>query len=610
MLRILSEYRPAAPPNTSLHVETRITGGINLQSNVAKICAAWVFFEDAIDLLVPQARRGNTNDHYSSNRTRARQDLSTGNNERVLYCAVLATPTWNDLQRIFGSGTYKANIKHVSGPFFNGEQEALVFEVRQHTSTYETEKSTAWIQLIVRFVASTLNQEPLTSVPNFFETIQTPQQKLNYIFFHMVKGDGLLDFYQERVAKLWNDKSLWCPTEPSFTSTEPISPAQSTSGDDVMLVDLTIPELSEIAPAADNDSWKRHPETVVQDQSVVHIAHNWPITNERENDFDRVLNPSKRPQDQSTDTSTTNLAVAICERQQEPPRYEQDQYTYTNTANLDERQQEPQRHQQDQYTDTNTANLVVASRERQQGPQRHEQDQYTDTYTANLVVAIRERQQKPQRHEQDQYTDTNTANIVVAIRERQQEPPAYYFAFGSNMSYHQMMSRNAPFRDRQPAALPKFSLRFNKRSIDGTQAYANVWPDESDENFVYGILYTGCTENTFLALDRFEGVRNGHYTRQTVKVVVPVVNGSPVSSTSSNGADTQTSRLQSWKEYGCNMRDVLEVDAVTYIAGANWIDESLKPRTSYLKKLLEGKDFLPRDYHRRLEQCARELVDL
>ena len=136
---------------------------------------------------------------------------------------------------------------------------------------------------------------------------------------------------------------------------------------------------------------------------------------------------------------------------------------------------------------------------------------------------------------------------------------AHYFAYGSNHNPLRMTERGVTFTDRQPASLPGYQFRLNKRRLNGTVA-ANI--QENSTETVHGVLYT-CTPDVFEKLDRFEGVKGGHYARVPVTVMC---GGTP--------------RV-----------------AITYVACANRIaDEICKVETEYLEHILCGRDLLPPDY--------------
>ena len=143
----------------------------------------------------------------------------------------------------------------------------------------------------------------------------------------------------------------------------------------------------------------------------------------------------------------------------------------------------------------------------------------------------------------------------------------YYFAYGSNLNPQRMKDRGVLFTKRELAQLNGYEFLLNKLRINGTAA-ANIRP--KDGSTLYGLLYT-CTPDVFQKLDVFEGVAAGHYSRETVVVMV-------------NG------RKQ---------------EAITYIASGSSCDDNLrKVDEDYLSHILCGKDLLPGDYVKYLESFS------
>lgn len=74
-------------------------------------------------------------------------------------------------------------------------------------------------------------------------------------------------------------------------------------------------------------------------------------------------------------------------------------------------------------------------------------------------------------------------------------------------------------------------------------------------------------------MDEYEGVADGHYRRKSVRV-------------------------------RCDIGE--ELEAVTYVAGESFLDDSLVPTDDYLRTILQGaRDHgLPQDYVREIESAA------
>jgi len=136
-----------------------------------------------------------------------------------------------------------------------------------------------------------------------------------------------------------------------------------------------------------------------------------------------------------------------------------------------------------------------------------------------------------------------------------------YFAYGSNMDPVRMKERIGQIPEAKAARLPGYVLRFNKRSQKHpTVGFANVVPDPASA--VHGILYD-IEEDELAAIDRHEGATRGHYSRESIEVLL---------------AD------------GCKL------EAIAYIACSEWIEDGLLPTKEYLNHLLAGADYLPPVY--------------
>ncbi|CAK0743674.1 gamma-glutamylcyclotransferase [Gammaproteobacteria bacterium] len=145
----------------------------------------------------------------------------------------------------------------------------------------------------------------------------------------------------------------------------------------------------------------------------------------------------------------------------------------------------------------------------------------------------------------------------------------WYFAYGSNLSCRQMEKRTGSIGETRLARLDGYRIAFNKRSCDGT-GKANIVPDSS--GVVFGVIYW-CSDEALSQLDDYEGVESGHYRQNLVRVK------------SDLGDD---------------------IEAITYIAGSSFIDDTLKPSASYLQTILQGAQHhgLPKDYISEIKQRA------
>jgi cation transport regulator ChaC len=147
----------------------------------------------------------------------------------------------------------------------------------------------------------------------------------------------------------------------------------------------------------------------------------------------------------------------------------------------------------------------------------------------------------------------------------------WYFAYGSNLSTEQKESRTGPIIEARRARLDGYRIAFNKRGKDGT-GKANIVGDP--DGTVWGVVYR-CSPAALDKMDTHEGVAGGHYARTQVRVRV-------------DAGD--------------------ELDAVTYIAGDSFVDNTLAPSKKYLETVLQGaRDHdLPHDYVREVERAAHQ----
>jgi cation transport regulator ChaC len=147
-------------------------------------------------------------------------------------------------------------------------------------------------------------------------------------------------------------------------------------------------------------------------------------------------------------------------------------------------------------------------------------------------------------------------------------PTAWYFAYGSNMSRAQMLSRAGEIFEERRARLETFDLVFNKKARGGS-ATANIQP--APGKAVEGVLYK-IAESAFRNLDRFEGAPV-HYRRTEVNVV------------DGNGAKTAA-----------------QVFIATKVEKTG-----LRPATHYLQAILDGagEHQLPAEYIERIKAAAQ-----
>jgi gamma-glutamylcyclotransferase (GGCT)/AIG2-like uncharacterized protein YtfP len=145
----------------------------------------------------------------------------------------------------------------------------------------------------------------------------------------------------------------------------------------------------------------------------------------------------------------------------------------------------------------------------------------------------------------------------------------WYFAYGSNLAVDQKEKRTGSIREALPCRLTGYRLAFNKRGSGG-QIYANIVPAAAAE--VWGVAYL-CNPQAIREMDEYEGVAGGHYEHLPVTVV---------------------------------LKSGEEVDAITYVAGDDFVCEAGNPSHDYLSKILRGARHhaLPEAYIAQIEAVA------
>ncbi len=123
----------------------------------------------------------------------------------------------------------------------------------------------------------------------------------------------------------------------------------------------------------------------------------------------------------------------------------------------------------------------------------------------------------------------------------------FYFAYGSNMKRARLEERVGTVTDHGMATLKDYRIAFNKKSRNDGTGKANILPAERED--VLGVLFE-MSENQIKTLDKHEG---GY-----LKVHKAV-------------------------EFGGEI-----IEAQTYVASENMINDSLLPDTEYLGLLIAG----------------------
>ena len=114
--------------------------------------------------------------------------------------------------------------------------------------------------------------------------------------------------------------------------------------------------------------------------------------------------------------------------------------------------------------------------------------------------------------EEEPLNDGRLRGDLCAMPTHAGTEPTLCFAYGSNMNRPQMRERCPKANVVGNAQLPGWRFRINARG------YATIVPD--DDGIVHGLLWT-LTRPDESALDRYEGVAQGLYTKRQLVVRAP-----------------------------------------------------------------------------------------
>ena len=174
------------------HVHVDLTG-INF-AGVRRICQNWAKYEDAIDLFLPESRRGNANRFCQS--VRHNGFLGHGTNKRV-NDYIGACEDMDELMACINPITseddpgryYKLNLR-------TGNKNTIEF--RAHSGTTDTEKLKRWINFVVAFVENSA----LSPAPKSFYDDRDAVHKFHRLFEWVVRGNSMYNFYYARALEL------------------------------------------------------------------------------------------------------------------------------------------------------------------------------------------------------------------------------------------------------------------------------------------------------------------------------------------------------------------------------------------------------------------------
>jgi gamma-glutamylcyclotransferase len=150
-----------------------------------------------------------------------------------------------------------------------------------------------------------------------------------------------------------------------------------------------------------------------------------------------------------------------------------------------------------------------------------------------------------------------------------------YFAYGSNMCLSRLMDRILDVKVISVGKLSNHKLLFNKRSIKDSSGKANAFFTANSCDCIFGVIYE-IEKYQKDKLDICEGVGKGYFK----------------------------------KEVSLILQNDKNIEAITYIADDNYIDNTLLPYSWYLEYLVVGAiDFnLPSYYIEKIKQ-TKTIID-
>ena len=139
----------------------------------------------------------------------------------------------------------------------------------------------------------------------------------------------------------------------------------------------------------------------------------------------------------------------------------------------------------------------------------------------------------------------------------------HYFAYGSNMNPERVTARGIKYSEILSGHLFGYELVFNKYSNKREGSAANI--ARCANEVTEGVLYLLADAEQITKMDPFEGFPI-HYTRKQLSIV------------------TDSGSANAW----------------VYIANRSFVKENLLPPRWYLNHLLGGREFLSKQYYKKL----------
>jgi len=192
-IKHILQHFPSVRLNKSMGFHVHIDVEKYSVSDLVKIFQQFLKYEDAIDSMMPRSRRtgsAESNSFFKSNLEMAKQAL--GRSKEGIMVSLSKCRSLRDLAHIVnptGQRYYKLNIQNL----IHGRQTTLEF--RQHSSTADFDKVSAWVRFCIRLCENSvsLEQSPLFNIED--TSVDT---QFDDLFRNVIRDTVLYDFYRKR----------------------------------------------------------------------------------------------------------------------------------------------------------------------------------------------------------------------------------------------------------------------------------------------------------------------------------------------------------------------------------------------------------------------------